>query len=75
MLTGTGASLYGMWLLYASGPENLVMSLMLYAPGLLLFIVARYTAPQPRPLNRKEFLMIMVILLAAVATGIRLALT
>lgn len=75
MLTGTGASLYGLWLLYASGPENLVMSLMLYAPGLLLFVVARYTAPQPVPLVRKEVLIIAGILLAAVAIAIRLMLT
>ena len=75
MMTGAGASLYGLWLLYASGPENLIMSLMLYAPGLLLFMIARATAPQPLPLTRKESVMIVVILLAAVTTGIRLMLT
>ncbi len=75
LLTGMGATLYGVWLLYASGPSNLLMSLMLYAPGLLLFIVARYTAPQPSPLNRKQFLLIAVIVFAALVTGIRLMLS
>jgi arginine:ornithine antiporter / lysine permease len=38
---GLGASLYGLWLLYASGPLHLLLSVVLYAPGLLLFLFAR----------------------------------
>ena len=41
MLTGIGASAYGIWLLYASGPLHLLLSVVLYAPGLLLFLYAR----------------------------------
>lgn len=41
MATGIGASLYGIWLLYASGPLHLMMSVVLYTPGLLLFLFAR----------------------------------
>ncbi|GAA0485847.1 MULTISPECIES: basic amino acid/polyamine antiporter [Tatumella] len=73
-LIGLGASVYGLWLLYASGPENLLMSVMLYAPGLLVFIFARYTAPQPMKLTRKEYSLTGLILLLALATGIKLML-
>jgi len=41
MAIGLGASLYGIWLLYASGPLHLMMSVVLYTPGLLLFLFAR----------------------------------
>ncbi|WP_215846762.1 amino acid permease [Candidatus Pantoea bituminis] len=41
MAIGIGASTYGIWLLYASGPLHLLMSVVLYAPGLLLFLFAR----------------------------------
>ena len=41
MLTGIGANAYGIWLLYASGPLHLLLSVVLYAPGLLLFLYAR----------------------------------
>lgn len=39
-IIGVGAALYGIWLLYASGLGNLLMSLTLYAPGLLIFLYA-----------------------------------
>ncbi len=32
-----GACIYGIWLLYASGPVHLLLSVVLYAPGLLVF--------------------------------------
>jgi len=41
MAIGVGASVYGIWLLYASGPMHLMMSVVLYTPGLLLFLFAR----------------------------------
>lgn len=41
MLTGIVASVYGLWLLYASGPLHLLLSIVLYAPGVLLFLYAR----------------------------------
>ena len=34
---GIGACIYGLWLLYASGPVHLLLSVVLYAPGLLVF--------------------------------------
>ncbi|MGL4206750.1 MAG: amino acid permease, partial [Aeromonadaceae bacterium] len=40
-LIAGGATLYGAWLLYASGLDNLLLSLWLYIPGLLLFWLAK----------------------------------
>ena len=37
---GLGARVYGVWLIYAAGVENLPLSLLLYIPGLAIFIIA-----------------------------------
>ncbi|VFP83926.1 Putative arginine/ornithine antiporter [Candidatus Erwinia haradaeae] len=34
-----GASAYGIWLLYASGPFNVLLSLLFYVPGMIIFLV------------------------------------
>lgn len=62
---GVGACLYGLWLLYASGPMHLLLSVVLYAPGLLVFIYARRTHTHEKSLNLKERTMICLMLLAA----------
>ncbi len=49
-LIAAGATLYGAWLLYASGLDNLLLSLWLYIPGLLLFWLAK-RRPQSKVLN------------------------
>lgn len=41
MAVAAGASAYGLWLLYASGPLHLLLSVVLYAPGVMLFLFAR----------------------------------
>lgn len=41
MLTGIGASIYGLWLIYAAGLDTLLLSSILYLPGLLLFFYTR----------------------------------
>jgi arginine:ornithine antiporter/lysine permease len=40
-----------LWLLYASGPMHLLLSVVLYAPGLLVFIYARRTHQLDNALN------------------------
>ncbi|MRT55448.1 amino acid permease [Enterobacteriaceae bacterium RIT693] len=62
---GVGACLYGLWLLYASGPMHLLLSVVLYAPGLLVFIYARRTHTHEKSLNLKERTVICLMLLAA----------
>ncbi|VFP82792.1 basic amino acid/polyamine antiporter [Candidatus Erwinia haradaeae] len=34
-----GASAYGIWLLYASGPFNILLSLLFYVPGMIIYLV------------------------------------
>ena len=63
---GIGASVYGLWLLYASGPMHLLMSVVLYAPGLLIFIYARRTHQLDNVLKRREIALIGLLLVAAV---------
>lgn len=63
---GIGACIYGLWLLYASGPMHLLLSVVLYAPGLLVFIYARRTHVDNIVLKRRELALIGLLLVAAV---------
>ncbi|HHV4629355.1 TPA: amino acid permease [Klebsiella pneumoniae] len=60
-----GACIYGIWLLYASGPVHLLLSVVLYAPGLLVFLYARSTHQHDRSLKRREVALIGLLLVAA----------
>nr|WP_154928197.1 basic amino acid/polyamine antiporter [Pantoea agglomerans] len=64
MAIGLGASLYGIWLLYASGPLHLMMSVVLYTPGLLLFLFARRGGRATSALTAPERI-VMGLLIAA----------
>ncbi len=61
-----GACIYGIWLLYVSGPVHLLLSVVLYAPGLLVFLYARRTHQHDRSLKRREVALIGLLLVAAV---------
>lgn len=63
---GVGACAYGLWLLYASGPMHLLLSVVLYAPGLLVFLYARSTHQHEQELARRELVLIGFLLIAAV---------
>jgi len=63
---GVGACIYGLWLLYASGPMHLLLSVVLYAPGLLVFIYARRTHDDNVLLKRRELALIGLLLIASV---------
>ncbi|QLP58504.1 amino acid permease [Klebsiella quasipneumoniae] len=63
---GIGACIYGLWLLYASGPVHLLLSVVLYAPGLLVFLYARRTHQHDHSLKRRELALIGLLLVAAV---------
>ncbi|VFP79489.1 basic amino acid/polyamine antiporter [Candidatus Erwinia haradaeae] len=41
-----GASIYGVWLLYASGPLNILLSMLFYIPGVLIFLLINKINPQ-----------------------------
>lgn len=40
-LIGLGASLYGLWLVYAAGVETLLLSAFLYVPGIAIYLYSR----------------------------------
>ncbi|WP_342320805.1 amino acid permease [Kosakonia sp. BYX6] len=60
-----GACAYGLWLLYASGPMHLLLSVVLYAPGLLVFMYARRTHALEASLKQREKALIGLLLIAA----------
>ncbi|WP_217546540.1 amino acid permease [Pantoea sp. GbtcB22] len=65
MFTGVGASAYGIWLLYASGPLHLLLSVVLYAPGLLLFLYARRGVRGDKVLSQLERIAIVLLIAAS----------
>lgn len=65
MFTGIGASAYGIWLLYASGPLHLLLSVVLYAPGLLLFLYARRGGRGDNVLSQLERIAIVLLIAAS----------
>ncbi|KGT88872.1 arginine:ornithine antiporter [Erwinia typographi] len=54
MAVACGAGAYGLWLLYASGPLHLLLSVVLYAPGIVLFLFARRGGRGSEKLNTLE---------------------
>jgi len=64
MFSAYGACAYGLWLIYASGITHLLMSVMLYAPGLLVFMFARRGLESKKDLCGMERMGIFLLLLA-----------
>ena len=71
LFVGIGATLYGVWLIYASGLTNLLMSLTLYAPGLVVFLFAAWQHRQHYRLRTLDKLIIITI----ITSGCLIALT
>ncbi|MDX7988019.1 amino acid permease [Xenorhabdus sp. 12] len=61
-----GACIYGLWLIYASGLTNLLLSVVLYAPGLLVFLYARRQNDEKTPLNIMEKSAIVILIITAI---------
>lgn len=66
LMVALGASAYGLWLLYASGPLHLLLSVVLYAPGMLLFLWARRNGRGEGYLNKLEKIAMGVLIAGAV---------
>ncbi len=69
MLVAFSASIYGFWLLYASGPMHLLLSVVLYAPGVLLFLFARRNSQTAGALNLAEKLLMVLLFAVAIPGG------
>ncbi|MDN8540149.1 basic amino acid/polyamine antiporter [Erwinia sp. BC051422] len=65
LVVALGATAYGLWLLYASGPLHLLLSVVLYAPGMLLFIWARRNGRGNGYLNKLEKIAMGVLIAGA----------
>ncbi|WP_214796290.1 MULTISPECIES: basic amino acid/polyamine antiporter [unclassified Exiguobacterium] len=68
MVVSAIASLYATWLLYASGIEYVLIAMILYAPGVFVFLLAE--REQGRPFLTRTQSMIAVIILLCATYGI-----
>ncbi|MCP9759992.1 arginine-ornithine antiporter [Aquitalea sp. S1-19] len=59
------ASVYGVWLLYAAGLQYLLLSMVLYAPGLLFYVWARKEQGQ-KPFNGGETILAALIVVLGI---------
>lgn len=66
LTVGLIASIYGLWLLYASGILNLLLSVVLYAPGILVFLYARSQQSKRVPLKSVEKIVAFTIFVSAI---------
>ena len=65
LIAGAVATVYGIWLVYAAGPTYLFMAAMLYAPGIIFYVMAR------RERGEKSFTATEALIAAAlVAAGV-----
>ena len=62
-LLGSG---YGIWLLYAAGLKYLLISMVLYAPGVIFFFYGRKQDNLPLLVNKKELVCVIVVTCLAV---------
>lgn len=61
-LTGFMAAIYGLWIVYAAGLQYLLLSVMLYLPGILLFLYSNYKFNGKLKLNKFEKIILVVLL-------------
>jgi arginine:ornithine antiporter/lysine permease len=62
------AVIYCLWLLYAAGLKYLLLSALLYAPGAVLYIVAKKQRAEQPFTGREWVILAFLVLLAAVAS-------
>ncbi|WP_131652697.1 arginine-ornithine antiporter [Pseudomonas taetrolens] len=67
LLIAAIALIYAMWLLYAAGPKYLLLSALLYAPGVFLFAKAKREENQPlfKPLEKVIFAAVVIAAISA----------
>lgn len=62
------ATVYCLWLLYAAGLKYLLLSALLYAPGAILYIVAKKQRDQ-RPFSGREMVILALLILLAIVAA------
>jgi arginine:ornithine antiporter / lysine permease len=68
MFIGLVATVYGAWLIYAAGPNYLLMCALLYAPGILVYWWAR-SARGEKAFNATDAIIAVGIVIAAAIAG------
>ncbi len=61
-LTGIMASIYGLWIIYAAGLQYLLLSVVLYVPGVLLFLYSNRQFHGKIKLTGGEKILLIIIL-------------
>ncbi|MCZ9309775.1 arginine-ornithine antiporter [Corynebacterium uberis] len=67
------ATIYGFWLIYAAGIENLLLAALLYVPGAAVYIWARREKGEKTLFRGYELLILAVMVVAAVAAIVLIA--
>lgn len=67
LLIGVIALIYAVWLIYAGGMKYLLLSALLYAPGVILFAKAKLELKQPVFTNVEKLIFAAVVIGAVVA--------
>jgi len=67
------ATLYGAWLIFAGGLDFLLISMLLYAPCIILFLYRRHQDKKPLIKNREELVSILGLFFLAVISFYMLA--
>jgi arginine:ornithine antiporter/lysine permease len=62
LIIGFLAALYTVWLLYAGGLDYLLISMLLYAPGIIAFIILRRENHAKRIFTKPEWVVMLAIL-------------
>jgi arginine:ornithine antiporter / lysine permease len=68
LAAGLAATLYGVWLVYAADPKYLFMAAMLYAPGIVFYVLARRETGE-RTFTALEALLAAALVIAAGAAA------
>lgn len=67
LIIGGIALIYAIWLIYAGGLKYLLLSALLYAPGVILFAKAKHESGQPVFTNIEKVIFAAVVIGALVA--------
>jgi arginine:ornithine antiporter/lysine permease len=67
LFIGAIALIYAVWLLYAGGTKYLLLSALLYAPGVILFAMAKHELGKPIFTNVEKLIFAAVVIGALVA--------
>ncbi len=70
-IIGILATLYAVWIVYAAGTEYLLFSVLLYLPGVLLFLYSQYKHHGHWRFNGHEKVILLVLLVLAVPALMR----